>query len=176
MSKFIANTFSSRKQDYSTPQDLFDKLNEEFHFDVDVCADEANNKVSLYYSEEDDALSKDWIGTCWMNPPFNNKKKWTIKAYNEHIKHGSTIVCLLPARTNTEWWHNYCMKGEIRFIKGRPIFKGMKYGLPQPLAIVIFGRDIGVMKSYSIHSKTLRYSYFTSFVKTMDTHCFQNAS
>ena len=150
MSNFIKNTFSSIKQDYSTPQKFFDGLNDEFHFDLDVCADEVNCKVSKFYSEKDNALVREWIGTCWMNPPFNNKKKWVIKAYNEYIKHGSIIVCLLPARTNTEWWHNYCMKGEIRFIRGRLQFEGMKYGLPQPLAVVIFGTELGVMKSYGI--------------------------
>ena len=76
-----------------------------------------------------------------MNPPYKDIKKWIIKAYNESIKHNSIIVCLIPARTNTSWWHEYCMKGEIRFIKGRPKFEGCIHGLPQPLAIVVFGEQ-----------------------------------
>lgn len=139
MGNFDKNVFSSKKQDYSTPQDLFNLLNAEFHFTLDVCADECNHKAPTWFDEESDGLKQNWIGTCWMNPPYNDKKKWIIKAYNESVKNNCTVVCLVPARTNTSWWHNYCMKGEIRFIKGRPVFEGMKHGLPQPLAIVIFG-------------------------------------
>jgi len=74
-----------------------------------------------------------------MNPPYKDMKKWVIKAYTESQKNNATVVCLLPARTNTIWWHEYCMKGEIRFIRGRPAFEGCIHGLPQPLAIVVFG-------------------------------------
>ena len=141
MADFDNNRFASRNQEYATPWNLFNKLNDEFNFTLDVCADEQNRKVSNFFSEEDDALSQDWVGVCWMNPPYKNVKKWIIKAYEESIKHNSIVVCLVPARTNTKWWHDYCMKGEIRFIKGRPKFEGCKYGLPQPLAIVIFGKE-----------------------------------
>ncbi len=141
MADFDNNRFASRNQEYATPWNLFNKLNDEFNFTLDVCADEQNCKVSNFFSEEDDALSQDWVGVCWMNPPYKNVKKWIIKAYEESIKHNSIVVCLVPARTNTKWWHDYCMKGEIRFIKGRPKFEGCKYGLPQPLAIVIFGKE-----------------------------------
>lgn len=79
---------------------------------------------------------------CWMNPPYINLKIWIEKAYKESRKDNCTVVCLIPARTNTSWWHDYCMNGDIWFIKGRPKFKGCKYGLPQPLAIVIFGKNI----------------------------------
>ena len=72
-----------------------------------------------------------------MNPPFNELKKWVEKAYKESLK-GATVVCLIPSRTNTNWWHEYCMKGEIRYIKGRPKFKGCVHGFPQPLSIVVF--------------------------------------
>ena len=79
-----------------------------------------------------------------------DKKKWIEKAYKESLKDSTIVVCLVPARTNTNWWHTYCMKGEIRFICGRPKFKGAKHGLPQPLAIVIFGRAYkgGITKSF----------------------------
>lgn len=138
MANFDSNRFFSKKQEYETPEKLFNKLNNEFSFTIDVCADKNNAKVENYYSEKDNALVKDWEGICWMNPPYKEVKTWVKKAYEESLK-GATVVCLIPARTNTNWWHKYCMKGEIRFIKGRPKFKGCKYGLPQPLAIVIFG-------------------------------------
>lgn len=141
MADFDKNRFQSKNQDYETPLSLFNVLNEEFKFTLDVCADDKNHKVDTYITEEQNALIQDWKGICWMNPPYKNIKKWIAKAYNESIKHNSIVVCLVPARTNTSWWHDYCMKGEIRFIKGRPKFEGCKYGLPQPLAIVIFGKE-----------------------------------
>ena len=140
MADFDNNRFASKKQEYKTPKKLFNKLNKEFNFTIDVCADTYNKKVENFYSEKDNALIKDWNGVCWMNPPYKDLKIWVKKAYKESLK-GAIVVCLIPARTNTNWWHEYCMKGEIRFIKGRPKFEGCKYGLPQPLAIVIFGRE-----------------------------------
>ena len=141
MADFDKNKFQSKNQEYATPIELFKVLNDEFAFTIDLCADENNKKVDKYYSEEENSLIQDWKGVCWMNPPYKDMKNWIIKAYEESVKHNSIIVCLIPARTNTRWWHEYCMKGEIRFIKGRPKFGGCKHGLPQPLAIVIFGSD-----------------------------------
>src|SRR3990172_6378709 len=129
--------FSTGRQDWETPDSIFAPLNEEFSFTLDVCATKANAKCSHYFTEVDNALNKQWRGRCWMNPPFGTQGKWVKKAFEESQR-GATIVCLLPSRTNTSWWHDYCMKGEIRFIRGRPRFKGAKHGLPQPLAIVIF--------------------------------------
>jgi phage N-6-adenine-methyltransferase len=148
MANFDDNRFASNNQEYATPKNLFKVLDDEFHFTLDVCADQNNKKVNVYYSEKDNALNKDWAGICWMNPPYKNMKEWIIKAYNESIINNSIVVCLIPARTNTNWWHDYCMKGEIRFIKGRPKFEGCKHGLPQPLAIIIFGKNYqGLYKS-----------------------------
>ena len=131
--------FSSFKQDWETPETLFKPLDNEFKFTLDVCATIENAKAPNFYTEKDNGLEQNWHGVCWMNPPFGSQKKWVEKAYNESQKNNTTVVCLLPARTNTNWWHDYCLKGEIRFIRGRPKFKGAKHGLPQPLAIVIFG-------------------------------------
>ena len=142
MSNFDSNRFASNNQEYATPWDLFNKLDEEFRFTLDACADSVNHKCDNYYTKEQDSLSKEWNGVCWMNPPYKDMKKWVIKAYNESRKDNTTVVCLIPARTNTNWWHEYCMKGEIRFIKGRPKFEGCIHGLPQPLAIVIFNKNI----------------------------------
>lgn len=130
--------FSTGRQNWETPSSVFDPLNAEFKFTLDVCATEENAKCNRYYTEDDNALSQSWDGVCWMNPPFGTQSAWVKKAYDESQRNGTTVVCLLPARTNTNWWHSYCMKGEIRFIKGRPKFKGAEHGLPQPLAIVVF--------------------------------------
>jgi len=129
--------FESKKQDWETPDSIFIPLDYEFEFTLDVCALPVNAKCEAYFTPDDNGLTQEWTGVCWMNPPFGEQGKWVEKAYHS-AQVGCTVVCLLPARTNTNWWHDYCMKGEIRFIKGRPKFKGAKHGLPQPLAVVVF--------------------------------------
>jgi len=143
------NKFDSHKQDWPTPDSLFNLLNDEFHFDFDLAADHTNAKCSAYFSVEDDALQQKWLGTCWLNPPYGVTKPrlsdWVKKAYQE--SEHCTVVMLIPARTNTRWWHDYCMKAtEIRFINGRPKFGDAKHGLPQPLAIVVFRQHKGTTK------------------------------
>lgn len=131
---------------WATPKDFFEKLNQEFKFNLDVCADENNHKTDIYFSERENGLVQDWKGVCWMNPPYGHTiSKWVKKAYEESLK-GNTIVCLLPVRTDTRWWWDYCMKGEIRFIKGRLKFEGrntkgqlVAYPATFPSAIVVFG-------------------------------------
>jgi phage N-6-adenine-methyltransferase len=133
--------FSSKTDDWETPQDLFDKLDQEFEFNLDVCATQDNRKCRNFYTKELDGLKQDWHGVCWMNPPYGREiGKWVQKAYEESLK-GSTVVCLLPSRTDTRWWHDYCMKGEVRFIKGRLKFGNSKNSAPFPSAIVIFRGD-----------------------------------
>lgn len=132
--------FSSKTPEWETPQDLFDKLNEEFEFTLDVCATKENTKCEWFISKAEDALSVPWgtVGACWMNPPYGREIiKWMKKAHEESLK-GSTVVCLVPARTDTKWWWEYAMKGEIRFIRGRLKFGGCKNSAPFPSAIVIF--------------------------------------
>ena len=133
--------FETKRQDWETPDSIFEPLNKEFKFTCDVCATKENTKCKGFFTIEDNGLRQNWYGRCWMNPPFGEQSKWVKKAYEES-KNGTIVVCLLPARTNTNWWHDYCLKGEVRFIKGRPKFIGAKYGLPQPLAIVIFREEI----------------------------------
>ena len=139
--------FSSQTDNWETPQALFDKLNAEFHFDLDVCADNSNAKCKKFYTKEQDGLQQNWIGMCWMNPPYGREiGKWLKKAYESSIN-GATVVCLIPARTDTAWWHDYVMKGEIRFIRGRLKFGGSKNSAPFPSAIVIFqGEAIAAWK------------------------------
>ncbi len=132
--------FSSATEEWSTPQDFFDKLNEEFNFDWDVCASEDNAKCSNFFTVHDDCLRLNWAPEMvyFMNPPYGREMpKFIKKAYEESLK-GATVVCLLPARTDTKVWHEYCMKGEIRFIKGRLKFGGCKNSAPFPSAVVIF--------------------------------------
>lgn len=137
MSQFKTR-FESRRQDWETPNSIFDPLNTEFSFTLDVCATEDTAKCQSFLTAEEDALNRDW-GThvCWMNPPFREQKKWVKKAYEASCS-GATVVCLVPSRTNTNWWHDYCMRGEVRFIRGRPKFGNADHGTPLPLAIVVF--------------------------------------
>lgn len=131
--------FSSKSVVWETPQDLFDKLNAEFHFDLDVCALPENAKCEKYYTPEDDGLSQPWNGICWCNPPYGRTiGKWVQKAY-ETFAGGGTVVMLLPARTDTKWFHEYIYnKAEIRFIKGRLKFGNSKNAAPFPSMIVVF--------------------------------------
>lgn len=147
--------FNSKKQEWETPVDLFLKLWREFKFDFDLAADMNNRMCDKFFNEEDDALSQTWNGSCWLNPPYGNRKaplkKWIMKADAEVQKNPDLIVvAIIPARTNTEWFHNYCLgKYEIRFIKGRPKFGDADHGLPQPLMLVIFQQGINpVVKSF----------------------------
>lgn len=127
--------------EWETPQELFDELDREFHFELDVCATEQNAKCKRYFSPEVDGLSQKWFGVCWMNPPYGQQTgKWIKKAY-ESAQDGATVVCLIASRTDTRWWHDYVMKGEIRFLRGRVRFRSVdkKIGSP-PFAstVVIF--------------------------------------
>jgi site-specific DNA-methyltransferase (adenine-specific) len=146
MGDFDNNRFKSSNQSWETPDDLFKKIDSVFHFTRDVCASKDNTKCSEFWSEENSCLNKRWDGINWMNPPYKDMKKFIQKAFDER-SHAIT-VCLIPARTNTVWWHNLCMKGEVWFICGRPKFKGCIHGLPQPLALVKFGGLEGTMRSF----------------------------
>jgi len=130
--------------EWETPQNLFDDLNAEFGFDVDVCATHENAKCRMYLTKDEDGLACPWVHeeeaerVFWMNPPYGRAiGHWMKKAYEESLK-GGVVVCLVPARTDTAWWHDYAMKGEIRFIRGRIKFSGAKYSAPFPSAIVVF--------------------------------------
>lgn len=124
--------------EWVTPQDLFDRLNYEFGFDLDVCADHSNAKTDYFFSKEVDALKMNWRGVCWMNPPYGRQiVAWMKKAYEES-QAGATVVCLVPSSTSTGWWHDYAMKGEIRFLRGRVKYVGKKGHAPFDSVIVIF--------------------------------------
>jgi len=130
--------FSSQTDLHATPQAFFDTLNAEFRFDVDVCALPGNAKCEKFFSPEDDGLSKHWEGVCWMNPPYGREiGKWMKKAYESSLD-GAVVVCLVPSRTDTKWWHDYAMRGDIRFIKGRLKFGDARNSAPFPSAVVVF--------------------------------------
>lgn len=136
---------SSNNPCWGTPQSLYDEVDKEFKFTLDACADPNNYKHPNYYSEQDDALTKDWFGRVFMNPPYGRViGTWIEKAYHESLTNAEVVVCLIPARTDTAYWHDYVMRGEIRFIRGRLKFedenRNPKLGAPFPSAIVIFRR------------------------------------
>jgi phage N-6-adenine-methyltransferase len=133
--------FSSATDLWETPQELFNEWDAGFRFDLDVCAIESNAKCKKYFTPEIDGLSQEWVGNCWMNPPYGRGiGQWVKKAYDSSKK-GASVVCLLPARTDTKWWHDYCMRGTVYFIKGRLKFGGHKNSAPFPSAVVVFAGE-----------------------------------
>lgn len=136
----LGNIGQSKSIEYSTPLKIIEPLIKEFDLTKDVCASLENYKLTEYWTKTDDALSKDWIGNCWMNPPFDkNLGKWVKKAFFETEKNKGTKVCLIPVRSNTKWWAEVSIKSEIRFINGEVNFNDEKRGLWLPLCIMIFG-------------------------------------
>lgn len=131
--------FSSATDLWSTPRDFFDRCAARFGpFDLDVCASDENAKCVRYFTAEQDGLSLPWNGVCWMNPPYGRSiGKWMQKAYESSLD-GATVVCLVPARTDTAWWHDYAIKGEVEFIRGRLKFGGSTNSAPFPSALVVF--------------------------------------
>ena len=130
--------FSSKTDLWYTSEDFFKKYDDKYKFEIDVCATDDNAKCDNYFTEEIDGLSQEWTGICWMNPPYGRTiGKWMKKAYESSLS-GSTVVCLVPARTDTNWWHDFAMKGDIEFIKGRLKFGGSKNSAPFPSAVVVF--------------------------------------
>ncbi len=134
--------FSSKKSDWETPQDFFDKLNGEFNFTLDPCACPENAKCTKYFTVKQDGLKQDWGGeTVFCNPPYGRQiKDWVKKAYCESIKPNTVVVMLIPSRTDTAYFHDYILPyAEIRFIRGRLKFGESKNAAPFPSMVVIFG-------------------------------------
>ena len=122
--------FKSTHDNWSTPKDVYDKLDKEFNFNFDPCP--------LNENPEFDGLELEWGSRTFVNPPYSKLKDWCRKAYQEWGK-GKTIVMLIPSRTDTRYWHDYIMKAtEIRFIKGRLKFGEAKNSAPFPSAIILF--------------------------------------
>lgn len=134
--------FSSATDEWYTPMDFYNELDKEFNFNLDPCATDDNHKCNKYFTKADNGLIQDWGGyRVFCNPPYGRKitETWVEKAYNEAQKKDTLIVMLLPARTDTKWFHNFIYhKAEIRFIKGRLKFGGSKNAAPFPSMVVIF--------------------------------------
>lgn len=132
--------FTSETGEWATPQKFFDELNAEFHFTLDAAATKENAKCKRYFTKEDDALTKKWTGRVWLNPVYGRGiGAWVKKAYEEATKENADlVVCLVPARTDTSWFWDYCFKGEVRFVRGRLKFGDGRNSAPFPSAVIIF--------------------------------------
>ena len=140
----LKTIFSSATGEWETPIDFYDMLDKEFGFTLDPCCTPETAKCGKYYTAEDDGLSESWEGhTVFMNPPYGRDiKHWIQKAYEEGKKKDTVVVALIPSRTDTKYWHEYCMKAKsITFIKGRLKFGGSKNAAPFPSAVVVFDGD-----------------------------------
>lgn len=135
--------FSSQNMDWATPQAFFDKLDLEFGFTLDPCANSSNHKCDRYYTEADNGLSKSWRGeTVFCNPPYGRLlKDWVKKCSEEAKQPDTTVVLLVPARTDTAYFHDYIYQQpnvEIRFLRGRLKFGDSSNSAPFPSMVVIF--------------------------------------
>ncbi len=131
---------TSETVEWSTPTEIVSQLEWEFGaFTLDPCATINNAKAPKFFTQDDNGLVQSWSGErVFMNPPYGRTiSDWTSKAYEES-KRGSLVVCLVPSRTDTDWWHRFAMKGEIRFIRGRIQFGSLGVNAPFPSALIIF--------------------------------------
>jgi len=133
--------FSSKTDNWATPQGFYDELDREFHFGLDPAANENNHKCNKYFTIVENGLLQSWAGhSVFCNPPYGREiGKWVEKAYRTNEEHGNLVVMLLPARTDTKWFHEYIYhKAEVRFIRGRLKFSGAKFNAPFPCMVVIY--------------------------------------
>lgn len=135
--------FASRTDEWATPLDLFERLDREFRFTLDPCSTHENAKCRNHFTRAENGLIQDWSReVVFMNPPYGREiGHWMRKAY-ESAQAGATVVCLVPARTDTRWWHAYAVHGKIIYFKGRLKFGSAKSSAPFPSALVIFGNEL----------------------------------
>lgn len=139
MSMLTSGTTSSATCEWATPRALFDELNEEFGFDLDVCSTHENAKCKRHYTKEEDGLAQEWEGTVWCNPPYGRGiGAWMQKCATANSK--GVTVALVPARTDTRWFQDWVFPyaTELRFLRGRLKFNDGKNGAPFPSVIVIY--------------------------------------
>lgn len=128
---------SSNSDEWPTPQGLFELLDLEFGFSLDPCSTDENAKCEQHFTMADNGLNMDWSDhVVFMNPPYSTVSHWMAKAHGA-ANEGATVVCLIPSRTDTRWWHKYAMKHEIRFIRGRLRFGDATENAPFPSAVVV---------------------------------------
>lgn len=137
--------FSSKTPEWETPWELFLELDTEFHFTLDPCATEENAKCDIFYTQEDNGLSLPWFGRVFCNPPYGRViAEWVRKAVMEVVNNSDVecVVLLLPARTDTKWFHEYIYNHhEIRFLQGRVRFGESEAGAPFPSMVVIIRKE-----------------------------------
>lgn len=143
--------FKSVKMDWGTPDSLFNQLDLEYNFQRDLAASDINAKCLTYFTELDNSLNIDWhklSGWSWLNPPYGRQLKHWIKKCHEEAELGAKIVCLLPARTDTSYFHDYIYgKYEITFLRGRVKFLNNGEEMdaaPFPSMIVVFKKKISL--------------------------------
>lgn len=144
--------FSSKSNEWETPKEVFDTLNEEFNFTLDPCCTMKTAKCEKFYTISENGLEQDWSkDTVFVNPPYGREiSDWVKKSYEEYLK-GATVVMLIPARTDTKYYHDYIFnKAEIRFLKGR--IKFLQNGeigqsAPFPSAIIVFSKNNNIIKN-----------------------------
>ena len=152
--------FSKATDEWATPQAFYDALNQEFGFGIDAASTVANAKVDVCFAIDHpnplcrDALTPDWdeVARCngvppvvWLNPPYSRCREFIEKARKESLK-GCTVVCLVPSRTDTKWWHEWVYYGdgmywpgvEVRFVKGRLKFGNSTNSAPFPSVVIVF--------------------------------------
>lgn len=131
--------YHSRQSDeWATPRDRFAEWKQEFGpFTLDAAATAENAVCDNHYSQADDGLAQEWSGNVWCNPPYSTVAKWVQKGYESALA-GATVVMLVPARTDTRWWHDWAIRGEIRYLKGRLKFGDATNSAPFPSALIIF--------------------------------------
>jgi phage N-6-adenine-methyltransferase len=141
MSRINSKMFSSERGDWETPQSFFNLVDKEFKFTLDAAASRTNAKCARFWSISNDALRQRWQGRAWVNPPYGREiSLWVRKGYEESQK-GAVVVMLIPARTDTSYWHDYVMRAhEVRFLRGRLVFGVGEAGAnaPFPSALIVF--------------------------------------
>lgn len=136
--------FSSATNEWGTPQSFFDRLDKIFGFTLDPCANASNAKCSNFFTMEENGLKQDWSGhVVFCNPPYGRSlKHWVRKCYEEGCKSDTTVVMLVPSRTDTRYYHDYIMKArKVYFVKGRIKFENpdkTKNSAPFPSLVAVF--------------------------------------
>lgn len=144
----LRGLMTSNTPEWSTPQATFDEWDARYHFTLDPCCTHENAKCEKHYTAKENGLAQDWASDrVWMNPPYGRAiGAWMKKAWEEHQK-GAVVVCLVPARTDTAWWHDYAAKGQVTFLRGRLKFGDGRNSAPFPSAIVVFAQNAALSEA-----------------------------
>lgn len=151
--------FESRSEEYGTPPGLFRFLDGLFHFTLDPCASVHNHKCQRYYTKQDDGLSQPWENEIvFMNPPYGREiGRWMEKAVLSARQHNCTVVCLVHARTDTQWWHKWAVQAnEIWFIEGRLKFEGGRFSSTFPSVVIVFRPYVEEVKVRFLRKESIR--------------------